>query len=91
MEFPEGWGGIIKDRSSMAAKRVYTSAGVIDAGYRGEIIVLLRDDNSSEYVIKGGDKIAQIVPLKSIECIVEEAEDLSTTSRSDGGFGSTGS
>jgi len=75
----------------MAAKRIYTSAGVIDAGYRGEIIVLLRNDNSTEYIIKSGDKIAQIVPIKSIECVVEEAEELSTTARSDGGFGSTGS
>lgn len=91
LEFPEGWGGIIKDRSSMAAKRVYTSAGVIDAGYRGEVIVLLRNDNSSEYSIKAKDKIAQIVPVKSVECVVEEAEGLSETSRSGGGFGSTGS
>ena len=91
LEFPDGWGGIIKDRSSMAAKRVYTSAGVIDAGYRGEVIVLLRNDNGTEYIIKRGDKIAQIVPVKSVECVIEEAEELSTTARSDGGFGSPGS
>ena len=90
LEFPEGWGGIIKDRSSLASARLYTSAGVIDAGYRGEILILMRNDNDSDYIIKSGDKIAQILPLKAEDWRVVEAVELSDSSRAENGFGSTG-
>jgi len=91
LEFPEGWGGIIKDRSSMAAGGIYTSAGVIDAGYRGEIIVLMRNENGAEFHIRAGDKIAQIIPQKAVDWEIVEEKQLSATARSAGGFGSTGS
>lgn len=90
LKFPDGWGGIVKDRSSMAAARIYTAAGVIDAGYRGEVKIVLRNGNGKDFSIKGGDKIAQIVPLKAPEWRVEEAAELDETSRAHGGFGSTG-
>ena len=90
VEFPEGWGGIIKDRSSMASKRVYTSGGVIDHGYRGEIIVLLRNESGKDYPIKRGDKIAQMVAAQAPAWRIVEAVELNNTAREDNGFGSTG-
>ena len=88
--FPEGWGGIVKDRSSMAVAQIYSSAGVIDSGYRGEIKVILRNGSDKDFSIKAGDKIAQIIPLKAEQWKVEETHELDVTSRSEGGFGSTG-
>ncbi len=90
LRFPDGWGGIVKDRSSMAVARIYTAGGVIDAGYRGEVKIILRNESGKDYKIKGGDKIAQIVPLKAEQWVVDEVEELDETSRSSGGFGSTG-
>ncbi len=90
LEFPEGWGGVIKDRSSMASGRIYTSGGVIDGGYRGEIIIILRNDSVRDFPVKAGDKIAQIVPVEAPEWHIKEVEKLGDSSREAGGFGSTG-
>ncbi|MFQ5433064.1 MAG: dUTP diphosphatase [Nitrospinota bacterium] len=90
LQFPDGWGGIIKDRSSMASARVYSSAGVIDGGYRGEIMVLLRNDSDADYTIKKGDRVAQMVPVQAARMEVVEVEELSDTSRNEKGFGSSG-
>ncbi len=90
LQFPDGWGGIIKDRSSLASKRVYSSGGVIDAGYRGEVIVILRNGSETDYAIKKDDKIAQIIPVKAQEWQVVEVDELTDTPRAEGGFGSTG-
>jgi len=90
VEFPKGWGGIIKDRSSMASAQIYTSAGVIDEGYRGEIMILMRNENEEEYLINKGDKIAQMILVETRDWSIEEVDELNDTSRSDGGFGSTG-
>ncbi|MBI3795244.1 MAG: dUTP diphosphatase [Nitrospinae bacterium] len=90
LKFPDGWGGIIKDRSSMAIARIYTSGGVIDSGYRGEVKIILRNDSGKEFRIQAGDKIAQMMAQKAEEWLVEEAESLDETSRAQGGFGSTG-
>lgn len=89
VEFPDGWGGIIKDRSSMAMKMIYTSAGVIDNGYRGEIKVLLRNNSKESFMIEPGDKIAQLIPIKLIEWKIIEA-DIRGSDRNDNGFGSSG-
>lgn len=101
VEFSNGYGAIIKDRSSMAAKGIKTSAGVLDAGYRGEIVVLLTLDMDAPptsegmgvlaYKINVGDKIAQMKPeLPQTRFIVEERGELTSTERGAGGFGSTG-
>jgi len=88
--FPAGWGGIIKDRSSLAFKRIVTSAGVIDNGYRGEIMILLTNNSAAEVTIEAGQKIAQLIPCPVVDWTVEVVEDLSETSRGANGFGSTG-
>lgn len=85
----EKFGLLVRDRSSMAAKGIVSSAGVIDSGYRGELQVLLTA--IAEVTIKAGDKIAQLIPLPVLtRAGVSEVSELSTTSRGQGGFGSTG-
>jgi dUTP pyrophosphatase len=100
IQFDPSHGAIVKDRSSMALNGVKTSAGVIDAGYRGEILVPMTLDvnapqNSESlqggYKIKAGDKIAQMIPVKPLTTFeVEEREALKETVRGEKGFGSSG-
>lgn len=89
---PEGFVGLIRDRSSMAVKRVYSHAGVIDAGYRGEVRVVLSNHGKASYQIEQGDKIAQMVVVPCLGELEEASSEdkLGTTKRGDGGFGSTG-
>ncbi|HEX4486001.1 MAG TPA: dUTP diphosphatase [Terriglobales bacterium] len=85
----EKFGLLVRDRSSMAAKGIVSSAGVIDSGYRGELQVLLTAN--AKFEIKAGDKIAQLIPVPVLTAGgVTEVSELSTTSRGQGGFGSTG-
>jgi dUTP pyrophosphatase len=89
---PLGWVGIVKDRSSMASKGLYTHGGVIDAAYRGELKVIISNRGLEPYKIACGDKIAQlvIVPCLTNAHEVNSKELLSVTDRGEGGFGSTG-
>src|ERR1035438_1683637 len=61
IEFVPAAGGIVKTRSGLAKKRLLCNAGVIDAGYRGEIIVLMENLGEGPYSIRKGDKIAQLL------------------------------
>ena len=83
-------GLIIKDRSSMAKKGVFTHGGVIDAGYTGEIIVTLTHTGPAPYMVQAGDKIAQMVPVPVLTGPVMEVSDLEMSDRRDKGFGSSG-
>ena len=95
MEIPDGfWGGIYA-RSGLATKKGLRPAncvGAIDPDYRGEVMVPLHNDSSSIQHINAGDRIAQLIfaevwhPADGLE----EVEELSDTSRGEGGFGSTG-
>ena len=84
------YGFIIKDRSSVAMKGLFTHAGVIDAGYTGEIKVLFHNNSATSIKIEHGDKIAQLVPQPVVNFEVEEVEELFETKRGKNGFGSTG-
>ena len=88
----EKFGLLVRDRSSMAAKGIVASGGVIDAGYRGELLVLLTSYGSgNEFAIKAGDKIAQLIPLPVLTAGgVVVAESLAESARGQGGFGSSG-
>jgi len=90
MKIPEGCFGKIEDRSSMALKGIKTAGGVIDSGYRGEVKVILYNHTPREFIIKKGDRIAQIVfhAIPMIDGI--EVEKLEDSTRGEGGFGSTG-
>jgi dUTP pyrophosphatase len=91
-ESSEKFGLLVRDRSSMASKGIIASGGVIDAGYRGELLVLLTSYGSSaSFSIKAGDKIAQLIPLPVLTGVdVIEADSLAASARGQGGFGSTG-
>lgn len=90
-EIPIGYVGIIKDRSSMASKyKMFTSAGVIDSTYRGEIHVCIRNKGQAPYKINIGDKIAQMIVLSYLTNHIHEVNKLYTSYRNDSGFGSTG-
>ena len=83
-------GLLVRDRSSMAAKGVATTAGVIDAGYRGEILILMTNLGSAPVEIKAGDKIAQMIPVPVLTGVVETVESLEESARAEKGFGSSG-
>ena len=89
---PTGWVGIIKDRSSMASKRIYTHAGVIDAGYRGEVKIVMSNSGDADYHVEAGAKVAQLIVIPALTASEESAslDLLGSTHRGDGGFGSTG-
>jgi dUTP pyrophosphatase len=91
LEFRHGFGGLMRDRSSMAAKGITVSAGVIDAGYRGEVNVLLTLHGAYfPYYIKRGDKVAQIMPVRVYTGPVQVVAELSDSTRGDRGWGSSG-
>jgi dUTP pyrophosphatase len=85
----ENLGLLVKDRSSMALKGFFTHGGVIDSGYRGELKVIVT--SLSNYHVKKGDKIAQIVPIRVYTGTVKQVEEFDSTERGKSGFGSSGS
>lgn len=93
MAIPNGYVGLVFARSGMATKRGLRPSncvGVIDADYRGEIIVALYNDSEEAQTIHIGDRIAQIVIVSHLSVEFEEVENLDDTNRGSGGFGSTG-
>ena len=85
------YGLLIRDRSSVALSGLYVVGGVIDSGYRGEIVVLLRTSGSTLIDIKAGQKIAQMIPLPVLTSDeIEEVNELPLSERGTDGFGSTG-
>jgi dUTP pyrophosphatase len=89
IEFVPVAGGIVKTRSGLARKRLMCNAGVIDAGYRGEVIVLIENLGDEPYSIRKGDKIAQLLEHRILAGEVVEGE-LSEAQRGAKGFGSSG-
>jgi dUTP pyrophosphatase len=89
IEFVPTAGSIVKTRSGLAKKRLLCNAGVIDAGYRGEVIVLMENLGDQPYSISKGDKIAQLLEHPFLAGEVAESE-LSDASRGSQGFGSSG-
>jgi dUTP pyrophosphatase len=91
---PEGHGGFVLPRSGLAAKHGVTcinAPGLIDAGYRGEVMVALVNlDPTHEYEVKKGDRIAQLVVLPVPPARFAVVEELPPADRGEGGFGSSG-
>lgn len=96
--FPEGWGGFIMDRSSMASKCLVVSGGVIDQSYIGELSIIMtytsldpvnKDDVYNRVTIRKGDKIAQLVPIPVTNFSIVEVSDLESSERGERGFGSS--
>ena len=94
LEIPSGYAGLVLPRSGLATKHGVTlanSPGLIDSGYRGEIIVaLFNSDALASYSVKSGDRIAQLLLLAIPMVSFSEAASLSRSERGAGGFGSTG-
>ena len=87
---PEGHAGLIWDKSGISLHGVHRLAGVVDAGYRGEVKVVMINLGKEPFVIKQGMKIAQLLVQPVVSVRVVEAGELDETSRGGGGFGSTG-
>lgn len=86
----EPMGALLRDKSSMAARRLTVTGGVIDAGYRGEIKVLMENLGDQRATIQTGDKIANLIPYPVLTGQVKVVDDLNESTRKAGGFGSTG-
>lgn len=91
---PDGYVCLAHPRSGLAAKHgisIVNAPGTIDAGYRGEIqIILINTDLANNFEVKRGDRIAQLVFQKVESAIFQEVDELPTSERGAGGFGSTG-
>jgi dUTP pyrophosphatase len=83
-------GLLVRDRSSMAAKGIATTAGVIDAGYRGEILILMTNLGDAPVELGAGEKIAQMIPVPVLTGPVETVATLEDSARAEKGFGSSG-
>jgi dUTP pyrophosphatase len=91
---PEGHAGFVLPRSGLALHHGVTclnAPGLIDAGYRGELrVVLVNTDPDTPYMVEPGDRVAQLVVLQVEQVRFVEADELTVSARADGGFGSTG-
>ena len=93
LAIPEGYGGFIYARSGLATKRGLAPAnkvGVIDADYRGEIMVALHNHGKSTQTVAGGERVAQLVIAPVLMTELSLTDTLPDTERGEGGFGSTG-
>ena len=93
LEIPAGYAGLVYARSGLATKRGLAPAnkvGVIDADYRGEIMVALHNHGAEAQTVGHGERIAQLVVTPFLAVDYEEADELTDTARGAGGFGSTG-
>lgn len=93
LEIPDSYEVQVRPRSGLALKNgvtVLNSPGTIDSDYRGEVKVILINFSKEPFIIKNGDRIAQIVPCAVTRCRFVEKDALSSTGRMTGGFGSTG-
>ena len=90
---PAGLEAQVRPRSGLAAKKgitVLNSPGTVDADYRGEIGIILVNLSNEEFLVKDGERIAQLVIAKHEQITWEEVSILDKTKRGEGGFGSTG-
>ena len=94
VSIPDGRAGLVLPRSGLAARHgiaLVNAPGLIDAGYRGELrVLLLNTDPGEPFEVEPGDRIAQLVLVRVEALPLEEAAELDETSRGQGGFGSSG-
>lgn len=93
LEIPDGYYGAIFARSGLASKeglRPANCVGICDSDYRGEYIVAIHNDSNEDRVIEPKERIAQLIVMQYPHITFEEVDELSDTSRGEGGFGSTG-
>jgi dUTP pyrophosphatase len=93
VEIPIGYEVQVRPRSGLAANHsigVLNSPGTIDSDYRGEVKVILFNFGKGDFIVKRGERIAQMVVSKVYKAVLEEANDLEESKRGHGGFGHTG-
>lgn len=93
VEIPEGYAGLVYARSGLASKKGLAPAnkvGVVDADYRGELMVALHNHSKTAQTVSNGERVAQLVITPFLKAEYVESEELSDTVRGSGGFGSTG-
>jgi dUTP diphosphatase len=94
VEIPDGQAGLVLPRSGLAARHgiaIVNAPGLIDSGYRGEIhVLLLNTDRAASFAFSSGERIAQLVLVRIETPEVVEVDDLATSERGAGGFGSSG-
>lgn len=93
MEIPRGYEGQVRPRSGLAVKHrigVLNAPGTIDADYRGEVKVILTNFGKEDFVVRRGERIAQLVIAPVTRAVWDEVTDLDDTKRGTGGFGHTG-
>jgi dUTP pyrophosphatase len=91
MEIPDGYVGLVWDKSGLSQKfGLKTLGGVVDSGYRGEIMVGMYNLSTEPYVFEVGHKVAQMLIQKVEQPSIVEVEELSESVRGDNAFGSTG-
>lgn len=94
VEIPAGHAGLVLPRSGLAARHgiaLVNAPGLIDAGYRGEVqVLLLNTDGETACTLDAGDRIAQLVVIAVVTSAVVEVQELADSERGEGGFGSTG-
>ncbi len=91
MQIPSGYVGLIWDKNGLSHNYgLKTLGGVVDSGYRGEIMVGLINLGGEDYTIEAGDKVAQMIIQKKEICEIEEVDQLTDSERGQSGFGSSG-
>ena len=91
MEIPDGYVGLIWDKSGLSQKAgLKTLGGVVDAGYRGEVLVGVINLSKENYKFEKGHKVAQMIIQKREHCDIVEVAELGSSERGSAGFGSTG-
>jgi len=91
MEIPEGFVGLIWDKSGLASKfGLHVLAGVVDSSYRGEVKVVVYNLSQKPYQFKKGEQVAQMIIQPCLNADIKMVNKLSNTGRGQGGFGSTG-
>lgn len=94
ISIPEGYAGFVQPRSGLALKHGVTclnTPGLIDSGYRGELkVILINTDPDTPFEVHRGERIAQLVVQKVAQTTLLEVEELPSSERGEGGFGSTG-
>lgn len=90
IELETGFAGLVWGKSSIESKGIKIMAGLIDADYRGEVLVCMYNLTNQDFTFKKGDKIAQLVITNVEYPTFSESEKINNTKRGEGGFGSTG-
>jgi len=93
ISLPPGYEAQTRPRSGLALKHgltIVNSPGTIDSDYRGEVGIILANIGREPYIVKRGDRIAQLVMQKVVRTEIVEVDELDETARSEGGFGHTG-